>query len=265
MRTVGLVGCGSLGRIIARGVAGRLKDKYRLIGVCDARAEAACALGREVQCPAYSHVGELLAQKPDYVIEAAGIGALKSFALDVLESGSDLIVLSVGAFADREFHERVAQTATRLGRRVHISSGAIGGFDLIRSALWQGELKASITNAKPPAALLGAPFLAGKSLSDSAEELVFEGSARDAIEAFPRNVNVAVALAIASVGVDDTRVRVLSVPGLGLNTHTIELEGDFGRARLEIASVPSDNAGSSAIAAYSVLAKLENLSRPIQF
>lgn len=266
MKTVGIVGCGSLGAIVARGAAGRLRDQYRLVGLCDARFDLAHELGAELGCPTFAQIGELLALKPDYIVEAAGCGALMSFAIDALESGCDLVVLSVGAFADNEFYKNVEQTATRLGRKIHVPSGAIGGFDVIRSAVWQGGLlSASITNAKPPVALEGAPFLEGKMLSETAQEVIFEGSAREAISAFPKNVNVAVALAIASLGVDDTHVKVVSVPGLALNTHTIELEGAFGRATLDIASTPSDNAGSSALAAHSVLARLENLSRAIQF
>jgi predicted dinucleotide-utilizing enzyme len=54
--------------------------------------------------------------------------------------------------------------------------------------------------------------------------------------------------------------------GRNINTHRIELEGDFGHAVLEIASNPSAvNPASSDIAAYSVLAKLKNLAEDISF
>lgn len=265
MKTVVIVGCGSLGSIIARGISEKLSRSYQLIGLCDAHTERAKALAKEVGCSAYGRIEDVLNLQPDYLVEAAGGNVLKSFALDALKAGSDLITLSVGAFSDEAFYKSVTDTASALGRTVHIPSGAIGGFDVIRSAMWQGSLDVSIINTKAPHALAGAPYLENHPLRTDATETIFRGNAREAIEAFPKNVNVAVALAIASLGVDKTNVEVISMPGMELNTHTIELSGDFGRAHLEIASVPSDNAGSSSLAAYSVLAKLENLSRSIRF
>ena len=98
------------------------------------------------------------------------------------------------------------------------------------------------------------------------ERVIFSGNARDAIAAFPKNVNVAVAAAFASCGMQDTTVEVHCRPGLALNTHRVELEGDFGRAAIEVASRPSaDNPRSSALAADSVVACLQNLAGGIVF
>lgn len=264
-KTVGLVGCGGLGGIIAQGIVERLGEHYRLIGVCGSGPTSADELAARCSCPAMDSVEALIAARPDLLIEAAGVAPFKRFALDALRAGCDLMVLSVGAFADEAFYRSLRETAQAQGRKVHVPSGAIGGFDLMRSALWQGELRAGIENLKPPAGLEGAPHLEGKSLPRDREVPVFEGSAREAIAAFPKNVNVAVALASATAGVDNTRVEVRSLPELTLNTHIITLEGAFGRARLEIASTPSETASSSALAAYSVLARLENLASAIVF
>ena len=265
MKTIGLIGCGGLGGIIGAGIAERLGEHYRLVGVCDADAAMAEALAAQCGCPAFADAGTLIAAGPDYLVEAAGVGALKQIGIPALEGGCDLIALSVGAFADEAFHQRLRETAEQLERKVHVPSGAIGGFDLMRSALWQGELRAGIENLKPPAGLEGAPYLEGRSLPADREERVFHGTAREAIAAFPKNVNVAVALACATTGVDRTDVEVRSVPGLSFNTHIITLEGAFGKARLEIASTPSETASSSALAAYSVLARLESLCSAFVF
>ncbi len=62
---------------------------------------------------------------------------------------------------------------------------------------------------------------------------------------------------------DRTAVEVVSEPGRELNAHRITLEGDFGRAYIEIESKPSpDNPRSSAIAAYAVLASSRIWIRP---
>lgn len=266
MKTVSIIGCGGLGGIIADGIVDSyLAEHYRLVSVCDVNAAAAEAVAQRCGCGFCTEIDRLLAQKTDIVVEAAGVGVLRACAVKVLVGGSDLIPLSIGAFADAALLDEVRATARAQGRKVYLPSGAIGGLDLVRSAMWAGGLSAGIQNIKPPAGLNGAPFLNGKVLSETETEQLFDGSAAEAIAAFPKNVNVAVALALASCGMEQTRVQVVSDPGQTLNLHCIDLQGDFGRARLEIGSVPSATASSSSLAAYSVLAKLESLCAEVSF
>ncbi len=260
------MGYGNLGRIISRGVVDGLAGRYLLTAVYDVDPDAADALAAECQCESCRSLEGLLAGRPDYVVEATAPQALMSAAVPVLEAGSDLLVLSIGAFADAAFLDEVRLSAERIGRKVYIVSGAIGGFDVMQAAKLAGPLTARIANVKNPRALDGAPYLRDRNLPDDETVTVFTGNARAAIEAFPKNVNVAVALALATVGADETAVEVISDPGRQLNTHRITLEGTFGRACLEIESAPTpDNPRSSAIAAYSVLAKLKNLDSSISF
>jgi len=266
MKKVALVGCGSLGAIIARGILEKLGDDYMLAAVMDNRPQVVQALAHECNCRACSNLAELLVEEPAYVVEAAGSEVLREIALPVLRAGADLLPLSVGVFANEKFYREVNDTAARLGRRVYIVSGAIGGFDLMQAAMIGGSVTACITNLKPPSALNGAPGLGGKLLPEDREELVFSGTARQAIEKFPKNVNVAVALALNTIGVDATRTEIRSVPGMQNNLHRIHLSGEFGAATVEIASRPShNNPKSSAMAAFRVLAKLKNLAQPISF
>lgn len=266
MKTISIIGCGGLGRIIAEGiVSSYLAEHYRLACVCDVNAAAVEAVAAQCGCKGCTDVSQLLAQKTDIVVEAAGVGVLRACAAKILSGGSDLIPLSIGAFADAALLDEVRAAARASGRRVYLPSGAIGGLDLVRSAMWAGGLSAGIRNIKPPAGLNGAPLLNGRTLSETEQEQLFDGSAAEAIAAFPKNVNVAVALALASCGMQQTRVQVISDPQQTLNLHCIDLQGDFGQARLEIGSVPSATASSSSLAAYSVLAKLESLCAEISF
>jgi aspartate dehydrogenase len=266
MKTVALLGCGNLGRIVAKGIVGGLAGRYRLTAVYDVNPVAVDALAAQCSCEPCHSLDELLAGHPDYVVEAAGPAGLKASAIPVLRAGSDLVILSVGAFADGTFYDEVRSVAEQSGSKVHVVSGAIGGFDVMQAAKLVGSLTASIANVKGPQALEGAPILEGRSLPSDKVVTVFSGNAKAAIEAFPHNVNVAVGLALATVGVDRTAVEVVSEPGRDLNSHRITLEGDFGRAYIEIESKPSpDNPRSSAIAAYAVLAKLKNLDSSISF
>lgn len=265
-RHVALMGCGNLGAIVARGIVGRLNDAWKLIGVYDSDSQKAQALAAECGCTACASLDELLALRPEIVIEATAPAVLKQAAEQILRGGCDLMPLSIGAFADDDLLARAECAARETGRRVYFVSGAIGGFDVMQAAMMAGEVNARIVNTKSPEALAGAPYLENRTLSQEHEETVFQGSARQAIAAFPKNVNVAVALALATTGVDQTSVEIHSVPGKALNSHCVLLEGDFGQARIEIASKPSpDNPRSSTIAAMSVLARLKNLASPLSF
>ncbi len=264
MKTVSIIGCGSLGAIIAKGIAKGAAGNYSLKAVCDVNRDVAAVLAAQTGCVAAAGVGEVLAGKPDFVVEATSPAALTNIGEDILRAGCNLIPLSIGAFADGDFYNRIEQVANETGRKVYIVSGAIGGLDLMQAMLLMGDLSAAIENTKAPHSLNGAPFLGGRELSEAAEETVFSGNAREAIQGFPKNVNVAVALSLATVGVDDTRVTVRSVPGLEVNRHRITLTGSQCRAEITVESLPSpENPRSSSLAAYSVLARLRNMEAGI--
>ena len=71
-------------------------------------------------------------------------------------------------------------------------------------------------------------------------------------------------MALAGLGFDDTRVQLLADASINRNIHEIHATGDFGDFHFQISgnSLP-DNPRSSALAAMSVLAKLDQLSGKI--
>ena len=262
---VALVGCGNLGSKIAEDL--HKAGPYSLVATLDipmpSRAKAVASMYGGRGCDT---LDELLATNPRYVIEAATVQVFKDMALPVLQHGADLIILSAGAFADDDFVDTLRSEARALGRIVHVPSGAIGAFDLAQAARAAGDLSCSMYTEKPPAALEGAPWLKGRTLSREVAETVYEGTARQAIAAFPQNVNVVTAMAFASVGVDAVTATVISSPERTLNKHTIVFEGAFGKARCEIEARPSpQNPRSSMLAAYSIIALLQKLADPIRF
>ena len=131
-KRIALIGCGNLGRIIADGIINGLQDDYCLIGISAtkrASVEEMCAA--QPGCVFCEKIADVMALHPDIVIEAATGAVLKQITIPVLEGGADLIALSVGAFADEAFYAQAAEKARELGRRIHIASGAMGGFDVM--------------------------------------------------------------------------------------------------------------------------------------
>jgi aspartate dehydrogenase len=123
----------------------------------------------------------------------------------------------------------------------------------------------TLTTRKPPKGLVGAPYVVEQGIDlDSLREetVVFEGSAREACQGFPANVNVSAALSLAGIGPDRTRVRILAVPGGTVNQHRIEVRGEFGRLAVEIENVPSPaNPRTGLLAIFSSIASLAEIAR----
>src|SRR5690606_4610321 len=147
-------------------------------------------------CAPCSSLEELLALKPDYIVEAASPDSMRALALPALRNGSSVVTLSIGAFADAEFYEEVKKVAVENNTRVHLASGAIGGFDVLRTASLMGNCTATFDTEKGPNSLKNTPVY--EDALQTEKKRVFEGNAEEAIALFPTRVNVAVAASLAS-------------------------------------------------------------------
>ena len=202
----------------------------------------------------------------DIVVEFAGREAVKQYAVPVLEHGSDLVIASIGALADNEFRKHLEKTARDTHKKVYLPNGATGALDLMQTFALMGEAEVTIGNTKAPKSLTGAPYLEGKTLSSQEKEVIFKGSVTDAINGFPKNVNVAVAAALASDSLKSATVQITSDPEAVENIHHIVLKNQLMRAELTVAGKPDPaNPKSSTSTAWSVVALLKNLVAPIVF
>ena len=245
-------------------MAKEMSDKYEILGILGRNREKTKELANRFQGKVYSTLDEVIEDSPDYIVEAACPSVVREMGIKILEKGISLIPLSLGVFADENFYRKAKRAALENNSRVHIPSGAVGGFDVLAGAMLMGDAEVSIESEKSPQSLDGAPYLQGRKLSREEEEEVFRGSAREAIKNFPNNVNVAVATALATSGVDETQVSIHSLPGKKGNKHKISLRGENIKVEIDIESLPSrDNPRSSQLAAYSVIALLQKLVDPI--
>ena len=210
-------------------------------------------------------VSSLLTLRPAVVLEAASGEAVRTYARPVLESGADLIVVSVGAFADDRLLAGLIEHARAVGRRLFVPSGAIGGVDMIRAAAVGGIEECTLTTTKPPNALNAPVYIRERGIDlDSIRQptVIFEGTAAQAVRHFPQNLNVSVTIGLAGLGLERTTVRVIADPAATRNTHEVFVRGAFGEATVRLVNVPSpENPRSSSLASYSVIAMLHGLSR----
>lgn len=199
----------------------------------------------------------------DLVIDCAGHGALRDHGPAVLERGLDLVSVSIGALADIDLSGALETAAARGNARLHLASGAIGALDCLQAARIGILETVAYVGRKPPE---GWKDSLAESVMDldalqSGAVTHFQGSARDAALQYPRNANVAAAVALAGIGFDCTEVRLIADADISENVHEIEAQGDFGSFQFRISgkSLP-DNPRSSALAAMSVVAKLDQVS-----
>jgi aspartate dehydrogenase len=256
MIKVGIVGMGVIGTQIAKAVDNGIPG-VTLAGVSVRTATKAAGY------PAFS-VDELI-ERSDLVIEAATQAALREFGPAVLAAGRHLMVLSVGALVG--VLNDWARLAAAHHCRILIPSGAIAGLDGVKGAREGAITSVTMETRKPPRGLAGAPYITERRIDLEAireETLIFEGPATEAVKAFPANVNVVAALSLAGLGPERTRIKLYAVPGQERNQHRITVEGEFGRLRVEVENVPSENPRTGKLSYLSAIAMLRELGAAVQ-
>lgn len=250
---VGIIGCGAIGSEVARAAIG-MEDVDGL-WLHDIDPDAVKPLADLPETTVVDDA-EALVEAVDLVVECANKGVVAGPVLDALRAGKKVLLLTIGAMADDALREALLAAARRHGGKIYLPSGAVMGVDGVRAAA-EGDLKSvTLVTTKPSA---------GLDRSVDKWELLFSGSAREAVEAFPKNVNVAATLSLAGRGFDDTWVQVAADPLATRNSHKVIIEGDFGRARIEVENLPSpENPRTSHLAALSTIALLRRIVSPIE-
>jgi aspartate dehydrogenase len=187
----------------------------------------------------------------DVVVEAAAAGVVPSFVQSACKLGcadKHLVIMSVGGLLDL--------VPDPHGPTIHAPSGALGGLDAVQALAVAGLEEVTLTTSKPPA---------GLGIDVSERTVLFEGSAREVIARYPKNVNVAVALSLAGIGPDRTCCRLVADPSIERNTHHVYARGAAGEIEFTSRNVPSpDNPATSYLAALSAIALLKNLASKLQ-
>ena len=261
-KTFGIAGCGFLGNIVADAYKMGLLEDYELLGVTGLPLESAAATSAKVDCACCADIDALLAMKPDYIVETASVKFVKANAVKILEAGVNLVLVSIGAFADQAFYAEAKAAAIRGGAKIHLASGAVGGFDVLQTVTLMAKAmnlpeNASIETHTGCRGFMPTPLWEDELLTT--KKTVLSTSAKEAIEILPHRVNVAVATSLTTTGPDITQVILHSVPNWQGDDHKITAEIDGIKAVVDIYS------RTSAIAGWSVVALLRNLASPVCF
>ena len=265
---LGLIGYGTIAALaleaVARGLAQPI-DSVICLAKEDGAARAAAMLEKAGAQLApvrrvATNLADFLAEEPTLVVEAAGHEAMRSYGVPVLAAGCDLLVTSVGALSDEALHHDLVAASKRGGALI-LSSGAIGGLDLLAAAKLSGLEDVIYTSRKPPRAWRGTKAETITDLGALTTECVFyEGNARGAARDYPQNANGAATLALHGLGFEATRVRLIADPAAPGNVHEIHIKSACADVTLRIEGRPApDNPKTSLTTAYSVAAQVLQL------
>lgn len=261
--SIGIVGCGAIGRAILRAVdEGRLA--VAVAGVTSRTEAPARAFLGTLRAPPPYLARDALIERAGLVVEASGGSTVAELARSVFAAGKDLLVISTGALLD---HPELLDEARTRGCRLLLPSGAIAGLDGIKSACTGRVEHVTITTRKPPHGLAGAPYLVERGIDVTAltqETELYHGSVREACTGFPANVNVSATVSLAGLGPERTMIRILAVPGLQRNCHTIEVEGEFGSLKVEITNIPTENPKTGRLTALSIIRTIADAMDPVR-
>ena len=265
MKTLGIIGCGAIGSVIAEHISNNLKAYVSRVNVCDLDQKKLEEVTSLCELFVKTESVEALIDSSDLVIEAANPKVAAQTLSKCIDSGKDVIIISVGGLLG---NEDLLERAEKQNVKVMLPSGAIAGIDAIKSAKISGIEEVTITTRKPPLSLEGAPYIEQNNIDLSVidkETIIFDGIASDAIKGFPKNINVSAVLSLAGIGTERTRVRIIVSPEFKTNSHEIVVKSKAGTIRTFTDNVPSPkNPKTSFLAALSVISAVENYFKPIR-
>lgn len=196
---------------------------------------------------------------PDLIVEAADPEVTRRHG-EAFLAFADYMPLSLTALADDGLRDALACAAARSGRSLLIAHGALVGLDSLIEwqAVWE---EVAVTFRKPPASL------GLCEAEDAKEELLFDGSVRDAAARYPHNVNAMVACALATTGLDRCRARLIADPAIDHLELAVEAIGrDGSRLSIRRCQPAMGVSGSEmAAAAFRSVMRAGGISDPMAF
>lgn len=263
---VGILGCGAIGSRMALSIKDELKPKAVVSAVFDIQEERAKKLAKQFSgARIIKYSFEDLVNCCDFVVEAVNAQDTQKLIRQALLAKKDVLVMSVGKLLGA--HD-IFKLASKNRCRLLVPSGAIAGLDAIKAASQRKISKITLTTRKPTFGFVQNAYISKRNIDISKickETVLFDGNVRLAVKYFPQNINVAAAIALASMVPEKLRIRIITSPEYKLNSHEIEVVGEFGRlfTRTENEICP-DNPKTSYLAVLSAIQTLKQYFQEVK-
>jgi aspartate dehydrogenase len=256
---VGILGCGAIGSRMALSIKNDLKAHAVVSAVYDIQTQRAEKLAKNFSGgKIIKRSFEELIKSCDLMVEAVSAQETQKLIRQALLAKKDVLVMSVGKLLSAK---DIFKIAMRNHCRLLVPSGAIAGLDALKAASLRKIEKITLTTRKPPAGFSQNEYFTQNNIQLSgltSETVLFDGDVTTAVKYFPQNINVAAAIALASNAGDKLRIRIITSPEYKLNSHEIEVTGEFGKmlTRTENEICP-DNPKTSYLAVLSAIQTLK--------
>lgn len=241
---VALLGGGTISLTFARKFAAGYLPGCEVVALASRRETERTRLIQELVggCRFTTAAEALVDEKPDVILEAARPEVLWESGVDLVGSGSSLVVMSSTCFRDAKWFAALWEATSATGARVAVPSGAIGSLDALRSASRMGEVDEVVVELiknpdswpEPQVSTRVHAPLSEDATDIAGRRLLFEGSGLEAMELYPKNLNIVATVSLAGIGPERTRVRVVADPSERDVVHSLQFSGGFGSARSEL-------------------------------
>lgn len=266
MIKVGIIGCGTIGRELAKACQKRFGEEVTLEALADVDAARARKLQKELKLKPKLLPADLLIRRCDLVIEAASKQVSHEIARRALSLGKDVMVMSVGGLLGKE--KEIFDLARTHRCCLYLPSGGVVGIDGLKAANIGKIHRVTLTTRKPPQGFEDSPYVVKHGIRLKhlkQEKLLFEGDASAAVRGFPKNINVSATLSLAGLGAKKTKVRIIATPHMLVNVHEVYVQGDFGSFYTRTENFPSEqNPKTSRLAILSAVATLERILKNVK-
>ena len=253
-----LGGFGNVGQQIANKLRTNENETIEIVAIAardkDKAARAAAGLGLDVPIISAD-------EAPDHdaiLVECATYEGFRAVVEPTLKAGGHVVAISVGALAE---NLDLIEIAEKTGATLQIAGGTLPGLDIIRAASEDEIRSIVLTSHINPASFAHEPYIHDNGIdlapADDGPVPVFEGSAREAAQHFPRHFNVAVTLGLVGIGLDRTQVRIRADGTLPGARHTLTVDANAVSLEMVSQNYPSPrNNRTSMVVALSILAAL---------
>lgn len=249
---VGIIGCGNIGTELALFIQKETSLDLRYL--CDVSDDNAQKLKEKLRNVKITSIGELITNS-ELIIEAASKDAVKDVlsTIDLFEK-EILIMSTIGIIENIDLFNKIKNC------RIHFPSGAISGLDAIK-AVSQEISSLELITTKPIQGLKNTTFIIKNNIDLNGlktKKTIFEGNLNDAIEGFPKNINVAATLFLVSK-FKNIRIKIIADPNVKTNNHEIICKGKFGTITTITENFPSENPKTSYLAILSAIQILRDM------
>ncbi len=260
---VGIAGYGSLGSAVADFIMENEKKGFQLTGIFinDPVGEFVNLKGKDIP---YMDLDTLIEQS-DCIVEATTVEVMPNIVKQAVVKGKSVIPMSVGGFV---FDENLEEFINKNKGSVYIPSGGIAGIDALLALKQIGLEFVNLVTIKSPKSLMGAPYFEKNPVDfENLEEptVVFDGTAFEAIKAFPANTNLSITVSLAGLGLHKTRIKIIADKDTKLTTHSLMAGGNDCQFKIEVSGTPLEkNPRTSKFALNSLKALLYKCNSAIK-